>query len=116
MVGRRGSVSLRLPPAVPPQPRRSYNSSIKKVPSNGVFAEKGREDKGSAVGSGASVRRRLSTTSSGSLVALLEEKRFSPFVAAGAKRGGSRTDCSQCIFCSALTTEPVAVGLRLGAA
>ena len=56
------------------QPRQSYiSSTISEVPSNGVLAEKGREGKGSAVGSGASVRRRLSTTSSGSLVALLEE-------------------------------------------
>ena len=102
---------------MPPQPRRSTIIAViavSEVPSNVAIAEKGREVKGSAVGSGASVRRRLSTTSSGSLVALLEEKRFSPFVAAGAKRGGSRTDCSQCIFCSALTTEPVAGGLRLG--
>ena len=38
-----------------------------------VLAEKGREGKGLAVGSGASVQRRLSTTLSGSLVALLEE-------------------------------------------
>ena len=91
---------------MPPQPRRSYNSSIRGTIKRCLGRKRKRRQR---IGCGfrcicatSAVYNfeRLSRSTS-------RRERFSPFFAAGAKRGGSRT-ASPCIFCTAQTTEPVA--------
>ena len=114
MITSESHTSLRPPPAAAaaPQPRQSYNSRIRATIKRCLCSKRKRRQR---IGCGfrcicatSAVYNfeRLSRSTS-------RRERFSPFFAAGAKRGGSRT-ASPCIFCTAQTTEPVAVGLRLG--